>query len=124
MQRSFTNILCDSPHVTASFYEQLLGMKRHADFGWFIILTHEDIPSLEFGFLDRFHETVPNEVSAKPTGVIVTFVVEDVVKCYETAQEMQADIIQPPTDMFYGQRRMLIRDPEGTVIDVSSLTPE
>lgn len=123
MQRTFTNLLCKSPDKTASFYERLLGMKRHADFGWFVILTHKDIPSLEFGLLDRNHETVPSEISTSPAGVIVTFVVEDVRACFEIAKTMQAEIIQPPTDLFYGQRRLLLRDPEGTVVDVSSPTP-
>lgn len=122
MQRTFTNILCENPARTAEFYERLLGMKRHADFGWFIILAHENMPGLEFGLLDRNHETVPNDLAAAPTGVIVTFVVEDVEPYFVTARDMGAKIVQEPTDLFYGQRRLLLRDPEGTVIDVSSPT--
>ena len=123
VQRTFTNLLCSDPGRTASFYERLLGMRRHADFGWFVILTHDDMPSLEFGLLDRTHETVPSEVAAAPAGVIVTFVVEDVHAVHEQARTMDAEIVREPTDLFYGQRRMLLRDPEGTVVDVSSPTP-
>lgn len=123
MQRAFTNLLCANPDRTATFYEQLLGMKRHADFGWFVILTHDDMPGLEFGLLDRTHETVPTELAASPTGMIVTFVVADVHTVHELARTMGVDVIQEPTDLFYGQRRLLLRDPEGTTIDVSSLTP-
>jgi predicted enzyme related to lactoylglutathione lyase len=122
MQRTFTNILCENPARTAAFYERLLGMSRHADFGWFVILTHESMPGLEFGLLDRSHETVPDDLAAAPAGVIVTFVVEDVEPYFRTAQDMSAEIVQEPTNLFYGQRRLLLRDPEGTVIDVSSPT--
>lgn len=122
MNRSFTNILCNNTEATARFYEALLGMKRHFDSDWFIILTHENIAGLEFGLLDKTHETVPEDIRSAPAGVIVTFVVEDCDQTYAKATELQADIIEPPTDMFYGQRRMLIRDPEGTVLDISAPT--
>ena len=122
MKRTFTNILCKDPSQTATFYERLLGMKRHADFGWFIILTHEGMPGLEFGLLNRSHETVPDDLATTPAGVIVTFVVEDVEPYLSIARDISAEIVQEPTDLFYGQRRMLLRDPEGAVIDVSSPT--
>jgi uncharacterized glyoxalase superfamily protein PhnB len=34
----------------------------------------------------------------------------------------KASIIEPPTDMPYGQRRMPVRDPDGTVLDISAPT--
>lgn len=93
MKRTFTNLLCSNPDRTAVFYERLLGMTRHADFGWFVILTHEDMPTLEFGLLDRAHETVPRELAAAPAGVIVTFVVEHVHTVYDLARTMAVEII-------------------------------
>ena len=123
MNRAFTNILCESPDRSAAFYERLLGMRRHADFGWFVIMTHDSMPALEFGLLSRTHETVPKDVAATPAGVIMTFVVDDVQIVYETAMGAGVEIIQPPTDLPYGQRRLLLRDPDGTVVDVSSPTP-
>ena len=123
MQRAFTNILCEDVNKTARFYESLLGMTRHGDFGWFVILTHPKLPSLELGLLDRNHETVPTGMSSAPAGIILTFVVDDVQICYARALEMQADIIEPPTNMPYGQCRLLLRDPECTMIDLSSRIP-
>ena len=32
-------------------------------------------------------------------------------------------MIEPPTDLFYGQRRMLVVDPDGQILDVSSECP-
>lgn len=122
MQRSFVNILSENVDATASFYERLLDMERHFDSDWFVILTHAGIKDLEYGILQRDHDFVPECARAKPAGVIVTFVVLDCDRVHDRAVEMGADIVQPPTDMPYGQRRMLARDPEGTLIDVSAPT--
>lgn len=121
MQRAFTNILCDNPEQLAQFYEEFLDMKRQGDFGWFIVLTHPELAGLEFGLLDRNHETVPDELAASPQGVILTFVVNDVEDYFDRARKIGADIIQQPKDMFYGQCRMLLKDPAGTTLDISSL---
>ena len=53
-------------------------MKRMGDFGWFILLSHDDLPGVEMGVLESDHETVPPEVSGNPVGAILTFVVDDV----------------------------------------------
>ena len=55
-------------------------------------------------------------------GAIVTFVVKDCDQIYQLAQNIGADIISAPTDMPYGQRRMLLKDPDGTVLDISAPT--
>lgn len=123
MNRAFTSLLVGNVEASARFYESLLGMTRHGDFGWFVILTHPLMPGLEFGLLDRTHDTVPAELAAPPRGVVLTFVVEDVASVHARAEEMGAEILQPPTDLPYGQRRLLLRDPDGTPVDVSSPTP-
>ncbi|MEM7172966.1 MAG: VOC family protein [Pseudomonadota bacterium] len=122
MQRAFTSILSQSVENTAAFYENLLGMTRHFDSAWFIILTHPDLPGLEYGILQRDHDIVPEAARAAPAGVVVTFVVADCDAAFAKAQTMDAPILQPPTDMPYGQRRLLLKDPDGTVVDVSAPT--
>ncbi len=122
MRRAFMNILSGSVEATARFYEDLLGMQRHFESDWFIILTHPDMNGLEYGILQRNHQIVPQTVQGAPAGVIVTFVLEDCDNVYRRAQSIGADVIEPPTDMPYGQRRMLVRDPDGTVLDISAPT--
>ena len=124
MERAFINILTHDVGQTADFYETLLGMKRHFDSDWFVILTHPDIPGFEYGILQIDHDIVPHEVRKPAGGAIVTFVVSDCDEVHKKASELQAEIISPPTDMPYGQRRMLIRDSAGTIIDVSAPTAE
>ncbi len=121
MNRAFVNILTNDVAATAQFYQDLLGMTRTGDFGWFIILSHEKMPGFEMGILDRDHDTIPNGISAAPAGFITTFVVDDVEKVHAQAIAMQAEIIQEPTDLPYGQRRLMLRDPAGAIVDVSAL---
>ena len=120
MDRCFTNILSDDVGRTADFYTEVLGMQRHFDSDWFVILTHPGVEGLELGVLQRDHDIVPEAVRQAPSGVIVTFVVSDCDEVYARSKACSADILEPPTNLFYGQRRMLLRDPDGTVVDVSS----
>lgn len=120
MNRAFTNILCSNVPATAQFYQDLLGMKRIGDFGWFIVLSHDEMPHFEMGILSKDHETIPPELSFAPAGFILTFVVSDIEDVYARAIAMRVPIIQEPTDLPYGQRRLLLRDPSGAVVDVSA----
>ena len=122
MTRAFTNILCTDVAATARFYEALLGLTRTGDFGWFILLGMEATPGFELGLLDATHDTVP-QGAGQPSGVILTFVVPDVHTAHQKAQALNADILAPPTPLPYGQTRLLLRDPNGTLIDISSPTP-
>lgn len=120
MKRAFTNILSGNVEQTARFYQELLGMKRAGDFGWFIVLSHDDMPEFEMGVLDKDHDTIPNGLSSSPAGCILTFVVDDLEEVHAKAISMQTEILQKPTDLPYGQRRLMLRDPAGSLVDVSS----
>jgi predicted enzyme related to lactoylglutathione lyase len=122
MNRAFTNILCNDVARTAQFYQDLLGFKRSGDFGWFIILSHDGLPGFELGVLQREHETIPSGVASDPAGVILTFVVDDLDVIHREAITRGTEIIQDPVDLPYGQRRLMLRDPTGTLVDVSSPT--
>lgn len=122
MQRSFINILSADVERSARFYEDLLGMHRHFASDWFVIMSHHSFPGLEYGILQRDHDIVPGRAQQAPSGVIVTFVVDDCDAVAEKASGIGAEIVEPPTDMPYGQRRMLVADPDGTIIDVSAPT--
>lgn len=120
MKRAFSNILTGDVSATAQFYEDLLGMKRIGDFGWFTILSHDDMPGFELGVLDQSHETIPAGLAASPSGIVLTFVVGSVEAVYSQAIAMNADVVEGPTNLRYGQRRLMLRDPAGTAVDVSS----
>lgn len=56
-----------------------------------------------------------------PAGVYLTFVVEDVEATCKLAKSLNFEILQAQEDTFYGQCRMLLKDPDRLVVDVSSL---
>ncbi|MEM9755688.1 MAG: VOC family protein [Pseudomonadota bacterium] len=122
MNRAFTNLLCADIDAHAHFFQAVLGMTQHFTSDWFIILTHPGIPGLEFGLLSRSHDTVPASHRVAPAGVILTFVVADVAACHARAVEIGAKIVEPPRVMPYGQRRLLVAAPEGTLVDISAPT--
>lgn len=120
MNRAFTNILTGNVDATATFYENLLGLHRTGDFGWFVVLTHQEMPGFELGILDQTHDTLPDGLQLAPGGTVLTFVVDDLDAVHARAQEIGAAIVQVPTDLPYGQRRLMLTDPAGTTVDVSS----
>lgn len=124
MQRCFTNIISHNVERTATFYESIFGLNRHYDSDWFVILTHKNINGLELGILQHDHAIVPKMAMTSPGGVMITFVVPDLQIIYKTALDNGIEILEPPTKMPYGQTRLIIKDPEGTLLDVSSLTPK
>jgi predicted enzyme related to lactoylglutathione lyase len=80
------------------------------------------MPNFELGLLDRNHETVSQDVGEASSGVMLTFVVKDVEEVHSQAKQADATVLEPARDMPYGQRRMLLRDPTATLVDVSSPT--
>jgi catechol 2,3-dioxygenase-like lactoylglutathione lyase family enzyme len=120
MNRAFTNILCSNVDETARFYQDMLGMTRQGDFGWFILLGHDAMAGFALGILQQDHDSIPSGLASRPAGTILTFVVDDVAPVHRRAVDMGVEIIQPPTNLAYGQRRLMLRDPAGTAVDISA----
>ncbi|MEL6696474.1 MAG: VOC family protein [Bacteroidota bacterium] len=120
LQRMMFNICSDDLPGSRDFYVRLFGFAVNFDSDWFIQLRDE-AQSFELGIIDRTHEMVPENFQVSPTGIYPTFVVEDVELTYQKAQEAGYDIVAPPAGTFYGQRRLLLKDPNGMLVDVSSL---
>jgi hypothetical protein len=86
---------------------------------WFINLVAED-GDLELGIILEQHDIVPKQAKGESAGVYLTFVVENVEQINRQAQALNYPILQAPEMTFYGQKRMLLLAPEGTVCDMSS----
>ena len=123
IQRTFVNVLAVDVAETAAFYRKLFDWRPDFESDWFVSLRAPDKPEVELGVLARDHEIVPESFRRPPAGALVTIVVDDVDKLHARAAKLGVDIVEPPRDLFYGQRRMLITDPDGTLVDVSSECP-
>jgi len=121
-ERLLTNITTARLAESRDFYVQHFGFEVGYDSDWFVNLLSPD-KRLEIGLLQREHELLPEVFRGRsPAGVYLTFVVPDVNKWHEAAKAAEVPILQPPEDTFYGQRRCLVKDPNGLLIDVSTPT--
>ncbi len=123
IQRTMFNIVADDLDRVRDFYSTLLAFETIYESDWYTILVPVDGPRLELGIIARSSDVTPLAATNAFSGGYLTFVVEEVLHAFEQAKAMNAEIIEPPVDLFYGQRRMLVRDPAGTVVDISSPTP-
>ena len=119
INRIMTNICSDHLTESRDFYKKLFDFNVDYDSDWFVHLISKD-KKLELGIIDRTHELVPKGFQKNPQGFYVTFVVDNTDEVFKIAKSEKFQIISEPTDTFYGQRRMLLKDPNGTLVDISS----
>ncbi|WP_299623515.1 VOC family protein [uncultured Tenacibaculum sp.] len=119
MNRLMTNTCSDNLIKSRDFYSKIFKLNIAFESDWFIHLV-TDNKNLELGIIDRTNEIVPEEFQNKPQGFYITFVVDNADEIFNIAVAESFEIVQEPADTFYGQRRVLLKDPDGTLIDVSS----
>ena len=120
VNRILTNVISPNLKASTDFYTELFDLTIQFESDWFVQLVSEQ-SDLEIGLLISDHELVPTEFQGPSGGFYMTFVVDDVNKTFAKAKKMGIDILQAPQMTTYGQLRMLIKDPAGALIDVSSL---
>lgn len=117
-----TNICSDKLPESKAFYTKLFDFQINFDSDWFIHLVSKD-QQLELGIIDRTHQIVPKAYQNLPQGFYVTFVVENADDLFKIAVKENYEIVEAPTNTAYGQRRLLLKDPNGTLLDISSPIP-
>jgi catechol 2,3-dioxygenase-like lactoylglutathione lyase family enzyme len=120
IQRQLINLVSENLEASKAFYTTLFNFKVEFDSDWFIQLKSED-GQFELGIIKAGHEIVPDSVKAKSDGMYITFVVESTDEAHTLAKAKDFTVLQAPVDTFYGQRRLLLRDPNDAVIDISSV---
>jgi len=130
VSRAFANVLTDDIAATRDFYVGLLGLHVAFDSDWFVNLTSNDpmagdkggTPASELGIWRRGHELIPGGFRNPPNGVVLSFIVDDVDAIHDQAQRQHLPIVAEPRNLFYGQRQLLLTDPNGALVDVSTPT--
>ncbi|WP_456462800.1 VOC family protein [Reichenbachiella sp.] len=122
INRLMTNICSTKLVESRDFYVKLFDFNIDYDSDWFVHLISKD-KQLELGIIDQKNEIVPVEFQTNPKGFYITFVVDNADEVYEIAKAENFEILNEPSDTFYGQRRLLIKDPNGMLVDVSSPIP-
>jgi len=122
INRMMTNICSNKLTESRDYYTKLFDFNVDYDSDWFVHLISQD-KQIELGIISRTSEIVPDEIEDNPQGFYVTFVVDNTDDVFKIAKNQGFEIISEPTDTFYGQRRLLLKDPNGVVVDVSSPIP-
>lgn len=113
------NICSDNIAASKDFYIKLFDFRIGFHSDWFVQLVSVD-KQLELGIIDRTHKIVPTEFQQLPQGFYISFVVDNADDIFTLAVNENFEIVDKPHDTFYGQRRLLLKDPNGALIDVSS----
>ena len=96
------------PERTA-FYEALFGLDCALDTGWVVTLEPGCAPMAQLDAGDDMGAGIGDQ----------TIEVENVDSVYARAVALGADVIQPPRTESWGQRRMFLRDPDGSLLHVT-----
>ena len=120
VDRLLTNIMVGDLKASRDFYCNLLDLKVHFDSDWFVILTSQEGVKFELGLIGRDSELIPESQRGTPAGLYLTFVVANADDTYRQALAQGCAIVQEPHDTFYGQRRFLVLDLDGLMVDISS----
>lgn len=122
--RLFVNLTTTDVAASKEFWCGLFGFEARFDSDWFVLTGPGDSPALELGIIARDHAVTPAAAKGEFGGAYVSLVLDEVDSVHDAAVAAGYEVIEPPTDMFYGQRRLLLRDPGGAVVDVSAPVAE
>ena len=123
VNRLLANVCAENPEESKVFYTSLFDFSVDYDSDWFVHLISTG-RALEIGIMQANHELIPDAYRGAPAGLYLTFVVDDVLSIFEKARKLGYKVVKEPELTFYGQKRLLLSDPGGVLIDVSSPASE
>lgn len=89
---------------------------------WYLQLMSESDTKFNIGFVKSDSELFAGRTASSGTyGVVLTIHVDDVDEAYKRAKRLGAEIAAENRNEEYGQRRFLLVDPNGLVLNVMSI---
>ena len=104
--------------ATAAFYREHIGFEPLFESDWYEHLQRGQDASVTLAVLDGDHETIPAAFRGRAGGVLLNFEVDDVDAVNDALATAGVPIIQPLRDEAFGQRHVIVADPNGVLIDV------
>ena len=117
---SFPDLCVDDVAVSVAWYRALLDLDVVVDQGWYAELGVAG--STLVAFVRSGHETVPATAGRRPSGILVSFEVDDAGSVAARAEALGLDIAVPLT-VELGQRHLMVVDPDSAVVDVIERVP-
>ncbi|ASP40063.1 hypothetical protein CHH28_15885 [Bacterioplanes sanyensis] len=118
INRMMTAVYVSDLARSQAFYQDLLGLKAVFTTDWIVQLADPDSGEVCLMLQPQQHELVPTSFQKNPQGLSLVFVVDDVDKRYRYARSQNWPIVQEPRNEEYGQRRFLLADLDGVLIDI------
>ena len=110
ISRAVPNIRSDRPEETRDFFVDLFGFEVAMDLDWVMTLASPDDPAVQV-------TVISNDDMAAPG---ISIGVDDVDAVHAKAVERGLEIAYPLRDEPWGVRRFMLRDPNGTTVNVVS----
>jgi catechol 2,3-dioxygenase-like lactoylglutathione lyase family enzyme len=123
----------NDPDASVAFYRDALGFEVRNDVGynglhWITVGPADKSstslvlypPGADPGTTDDERRTI-TEMMAKGTYGILTLATHDLDATFARLQASGAEVVQEPTDQFYGVRDCAFRDPAGNLIRINQL---
>lgn len=102
-----------------NFFVKLFGMSLVFEASWVVMLARKEGGPIVLGLMIADHPSnPPGPETFGGRGMILTLQVEDASKAFADAQKLGAPITYGLTEEPWGQRRFMVRDPSGILVDV------
>jgi len=111
--RAVPNIRSDRPAETREFFVDLFGFEVVMDLGWITTVASPGNSSVQISIMANDDPSAPG----------MSIGVEDVDAVHARAVERGCEIFYPLRDEDWGVRRFMLRDPNGTTVNVVSHRP-
>ncbi|UYN99230.1 MAG: VOC family protein [Devosia sp.] len=106
---------------TVAFYRQHFGFTPVFESDWYVHLRGDSDALFEMAVIGHDHDSIP-PVGQKPTsGLILSFYVDDAAAEAARLEQAGVTIAQALRDEVFGQRHVIVADPNGILIDI--ITP-
>ncbi len=103
---------------TARYYRDMFGFTPVFESDWYVHLRGESEGLFELAVMNFNHDSIPPAGRKPSSGVILSFYVDDAASEAKRLESAGARIAQPLRDEVFGQRHVIIEDPNGILIDV------
>lgn len=117
MSGLYTTIVSNCLISTVNFYEDHFGFVPVIEKDGYVLLQHDDSPSVRIAIFDKAHDCV-NDLSEPVKGVIVNVMVPDVKAKYDDLYMEGLDIHKEYGTDINGYEHFVVYDPNGIWVNV------
>ena len=107
--------------ASSDFYRRHFGFTPVFESDWYMHLKGESEGLFELALIHYQHDSIPKAGQVPTSGVILSFYVDDAAAEAARLEGEGVAIAQPLRDEVFGQRHVIVADPNGILIDV--ITP-